>query len=128
MRITDQYTAEESSSCLIAHNKFPFFLHRDEASTPTHKIKKYIVYESCIMDLFVVYPVCTRACDVKTRKLGTFLSVEQRCPHCEFYRHWNSQPVLGSTPARNLHLSAAVYLSGASVATHNVITAHDVIT
>ncbi len=59
-------------------------------------------------------PVCTRACDVKTRKLGTFLSVEQRCPHCEFYRHWNSQPVLGSTPAGNLHLSAAVYLSGAS--------------
>ena len=66
------------------------------------------------MELFAVCPVCTRACDVRTRKLGTFLSVEQRCPHCKFCRHWNSQPVLGSTPAGNLHLSAAVYLSGAS--------------
>lgn len=85
-----------------------------ESSTPTHKIKKYIVYESCIMELFAACPVCTWACDVRTRNLGTFLSVEQRCPHCEFCRHWNSQPILGSTPAGNLHLSAAVYLSGAS--------------
>ncbi|KAM8755816.1 uncharacterized protein AB9X84_009227 [Acanthopagrus schlegelii] len=85
-----------------------------ESSTPTHKSRKYIVYESCIMELFAACPVCTRACDVRTRKLGTFLSVEQRCPHCKFCRHWNSQPVLGSTPAGNLHLSAAVYLSGAS--------------
>ncbi|XP_074543284.1 uncharacterized protein LOC141803222 [Halichoeres trimaculatus] len=86
----------------------------DAAPTPSHKERKYIVFESCIMQLFAVCPVCTRACDVKTQKLGTFLSVEQRCPHCEFDRRWNSQPVLGSTPAGNLHLSAAVYLSGAS--------------
>ena len=59
-------------------------------------------------------PVCTRACDVKTRKMGTFLSVAQRCPHCDYNRQWNSQPVLGSTPAGNLHLSAAIYLSGSS--------------
>ncbi|XP_029946095.1 uncharacterized protein LOC115387508 isoform X2 [Salarias fasciatus] len=86
----------------------------DEASTPSHKIQKYIVYESCLLELFAVCPVCMRVCEVKTRKLGTFLSVEQRCPRCEFYRQWKSQPVLGSTPAGNLHLSAAVYLSGAS--------------
>uniref|UniRef100_A0A671XVK2 THAP-type domain-containing protein n=1 Tax=Sparus aurata TaxID=8175 RepID=A0A671XVK2_SPAAU len=85
-----------------------------ESSTPTHKSRKYIVYESCIMELFAACPVCTRACDVRTRRLGTFLSVEQRCPQCKFCRHWNSQPILGSTPAGNLHLSAAVYLSGAS--------------
>ncbi|KAM4580131.1 uncharacterized protein PAE49_005126 [Odontesthes bonariensis] len=66
------------------------------------------------MQLFNACPVCTRACDVKTQRLGTFLSVKQRCPHCTFRRQWNSQPILGSTPAGNLHLSAAVYLSGAS--------------
>lgn len=97
----------------VLQHIFPFS-YRDDASTPTHQIKKYIVYESSLMELFAVCPVCTRACDVKTRKMGTFLSVEQRCPHCEYHRQWNSQPILGSTPAGNLHLSAAVYLSGAS--------------
>ncbi|XP_034539013.1 uncharacterized protein LOC117812396 isoform X2 [Notolabrus celidotus] len=86
----------------------------DETSTPTHKTKKYIVYETSLMELFEVCPVCTRVCDVRTQRLGTFLSVEQRCPHCDFLRRWNSQPIVGSTPAGNLHLSAAVYLSGAS--------------
>jgi hypothetical protein len=73
-----------------------------------------MVYESCIMELFNACPVCTRACEVTTQRLGTFLSVKQQCPHCTFGRRWNSQPILGSTPAGNLHLSAAVYLSGAS--------------
>ncbi|XP_039550333.1 uncharacterized protein LOC120495031 isoform X2 [Pimephales promelas] len=86
----------------------------DDSSTPTHNSNKYIVYENCIMDLFNFCPVCTRACDVKTQRLGTFLSVKQRCPNCTFSRHWNSQPIHGSVPAGNLHLSAAVYLSGAS--------------
>ncbi len=54
------------------------------------------------------------ACDVRTQRLGTFLSVKQRCPHCTFRRDWNSQPILGSVPSGNLHLSAAMYLSGAS--------------
>ncbi|XP_038158943.1 uncharacterized protein LOC119795164 [Cyprinodon tularosa] len=86
----------------------------EDPSTPVHNLKKYIVYESCIMELFVVCPACMRLCDVRTHRRGTFLSVEQRCPHCEFYRQWNSQPLLGSTPAGDLQLSAAVYLSGAS--------------
>lgn len=74
----------------------------------------FIVYESCIMELFRSCPLCTRSCDVSTHRLGTFLSVKQHCLHCLHTRHWNSQPVLGSTPAGNLQLSAAVYLSGAS--------------
>ncbi|XP_077419660.1 uncharacterized protein LOC144050370 [Vanacampus margaritifer] len=86
----------------------------DDRSTPTHQMKKYIVYESNLMELFAACRVCARACHLKTRKMGTFLSVEQQCPHCEYRRQWNSQPVIGSTPAGNLHLSAAIYLSGAS--------------
>ncbi|XP_059389292.1 uncharacterized protein LOC132122840 isoform X2 [Carassius carassius] len=89
-------------------------LKSENSSTPTHNSKKYIVYESCIMELFNVCPVCTRACDVRTQRLGTFLSVKQWCPRCTFTRHWSSQPVIGSVPSGNLHLSAAVYLSGAS--------------
>ncbi|XP_056439643.1 uncharacterized protein LOC130376789 isoform X1 [Gadus chalcogrammus] len=89
-------------------------LKSEDSSTATPNGKKYMVYESCIMELFNACPVCTRACEVTTQRLGTFLSVKQQCPHCTFGRRWNSQPILGSTPAGNLHLSAAVYLSGAS--------------
>uniref|UniRef100_A0A8P4G5H1 THAP-type domain-containing protein n=1 Tax=Dicentrarchus labrax TaxID=13489 RepID=A0A8P4G5H1_DICLA len=85
-----------------------------ESSTPVHKTPTYIVYENCLMELFQVCPVCQRECDMQKRRLGTFLSVEQRCPHCEFYRKWNSQPLVGSTPAGNLQLSTAVYATGAS--------------
>ncbi|XP_037649668.1 uncharacterized protein LOC119502670 [Sebastes umbrosus] len=66
------------------------------------------------MDLFRDCPVCHRVCDIKTRRIGTFLSVDQLCPHCQYSRHWDSQPIVGSTPAGNLQLSTAVYVSGAS--------------
>lgn len=87
---------------------------RAQASSPVQNIRKYIVYETCIMELFEVCPVCQRSCHVRSQKLGTFLRVEQLCHHCHFSRKWNSQPIMGSTPAGNLHLSAAVYLCGAS--------------
>ncbi|XP_033959402.1 uncharacterized protein [Pseudochaenichthys georgianus] len=85
-----------------------------QAPKPPHKINTYIVYETCLMELFEVCPVCRRVCDVQTTKMGTFISVQQLCPHCQFARHWNSQPILGSTPAGNLQLSAATYVNGLS--------------
>lgn len=85
--------------------------------TPIHKISKYIVYESCLLELFEVCPRCGRAARPRTRTVGTFLRVEQDCPHCGFSRTWNSQPVIGSVPAGNLQLTAAVYTSGASFCT-----------
>ncbi|XP_031418465.1 uncharacterized protein LOC105908557 isoform X2 [Clupea harengus] len=85
-----------------------------ESSNPVHKTPTYIVYENCLLELFEVCPVCRRVTDVRTRRVGTFLSVEQKCPHCQFYRKWNSQPLLGSTPVGNIQLSAAVYATGAS--------------
>ncbi|XP_039541035.1 uncharacterized protein LOC120488385 isoform X2 [Pimephales promelas] len=88
-----------------------------QASSPIQKISKYIVYETCIMELFEMCPVCHRSCQIRSQRIGTFLRVEQLCHHCQFTRKWSSQPILGSTPAGNLHLSAAVYLSGASFVT-----------
>ncbi|XP_077102145.1 uncharacterized protein LOC143753562 isoform X5 [Siphateles boraxobius] len=85
-----------------------------QASCPIHTIRKYIVYENCIMELFEVCPVCKRSCSVRSQRIATFIRVEQLCKNCQYSRKWNSQPVLGSTPAGNLHISAAVYLCGAS--------------
>nr|XP_055059811.1 uncharacterized protein LOC129443335 [Misgurnus anguillicaudatus] len=87
----------------------------DMASTPIHEVRKYIVYETCIMELFKVCPVCKHPCTIQTRQLGTFISVVQQCPHCEYRRTWDSQPLLNNTtPAGNVQLSVAVYVSGAS--------------
>ncbi|KAA0705258.1 hypothetical protein E1301_Tti019534 [Triplophysa tibetana] len=88
-----------------------------QASIPVQNIRKYIVYETCIMELFESCPVCQRRCDVRSQTHGTFLRVDQVCQHCNFSRKWNSQPIMGSTPAGNIHLSCAVYLCGASYIT-----------
>nr|XP_055069990.1 uncharacterized protein LOC129450961 [Misgurnus anguillicaudatus] len=85
-----------------------------ENSASTHKISTYIVYENCLLDLFELCPRCQHHSNLKTRTMGTHLIVEQNCPRCEFSRIWHSQPIIGSTPAGNLQLTAAVYISGGS--------------
>lgn len=91
-----------------------YYSNRTESSKPAHKTAAYIVYENCLLQLFEQCPVCQGVASVRRRRVGTFLAVEQRCPHCDFFRKWNSQPVVGSTPAGNLQLSVAVYSNGAS--------------
>lgn len=67
--------------------------HIMDPSTPTYKMPTYTVYEKCLLELFEVCPVCQRGTRVETKTVGTFLCVEQRCPHCDFLRIWNSQPL-----------------------------------
>ncbi|XDV25389.1 hypothetical protein PO909_029312 [Leuciscus waleckii] len=119
----EEDTLKECSSILTAQETDVTFNHTSitepkgllaQASSPVQNISKYIVYETCIMELFELCPVCQRSCHVRSQRLGTFLRVEQLCHHCQFSRKWNSQPIMGCTPAGNLHLSAAVYLCGAS--------------
>uniref|UniRef100_A0A1A7YS46 Zgc:123060 n=1 Tax=Iconisemion striatum TaxID=60296 RepID=A0A1A7YS46_9TELE len=66
------------------------------------------------MELFETCPVCSRVSEVKTYRRGTFLSVHQKCHHCNFSKKWKSQPVMGSTPVGNIQLSAAIYFTGSS--------------
>ncbi|XDV48298.1 hypothetical protein PO909_017735 [Leuciscus waleckii] len=78
-------------------------------------MRKLLVFEECLLELFEKCPVCTQVCEVQTRLRGTFMEVWQRCPHCQYQRRWKSQSVIGnSTPAGNLQLSTAIYVSGAS--------------
>ncbi|XP_059926281.1 uncharacterized protein LOC132471191 isoform X1 [Gadus macrocephalus] len=103
------YDSEDSVTALTEST-----VMSDAESTSKHEIRKYIVYETCLMELFDVCAVCKCVCAVKTKRLGTFISVEQLCEYCEYSRIWKSQPLLDNTPAGNLQLSAAVYISGAS--------------
>uniref|UniRef100_A0A9J8DC12 Uncharacterized protein n=1 Tax=Cyprinus carpio carpio TaxID=630221 RepID=A0A9J8DC12_CYPCA len=88
--------------------------HSMYTSKASHEDTKYIVFENCLFELFETCPVCSRACNIQPRSNGTFLAIDQRCPHCEYFRQWKSQPCVGSTPVGNLQLSASLYFSGAS--------------
>nr|XP_055062763.1 uncharacterized protein LOC129445807 [Misgurnus anguillicaudatus] len=76
--------------------------------------KKYVVFESCLRDLFDICPLCRRKCDVRQRQQGTFVAFSQLCSNCSYNKQWNSQPIVGSTPTGNLLLSAATYFTGNS--------------
>lgn len=75
---------------------------------------KYIVFEQCLLSLFENCPQCASVCKVQHYRRGTFIAVTQDCPRCTFYRQWRSQPLVGSIPAGDLQLSAAILFSGAS--------------
>ncbi|XP_030269578.1 uncharacterized protein LOC115579945 isoform X2 [Sparus aurata] len=110
------YNPEESVTLLTKstdESEDPSTTHGEPLST--HKIRKLLVFETCLMELFEKRPVCSRVCDIKKNIRGTFFAIVQRCPHCLYQRRWKSQPVIGhSTPAGNLQLSAAIYFCGAS--------------
>ncbi|XP_041939471.1 uncharacterized protein LOC121700526 isoform X1 [Alosa sapidissima] len=80
----------------------------------THDEEKYIVFESCLKQLFENCPVCKKGCNLQRRRMGTYVAFTQRCPHCSYFREWESQPMVGSTPVGNLQLSAATYFTGTS--------------
>lgn len=79
-----------------------------------HKDKKYIVHEEQLLGLFRRCPVCSSCCTVDTMTIGTLLQVTQRCPRCEHYNEWSSQPMVNSVPAGDLQLCAAVLFTGSS--------------
>ncbi|CAM4572641.1 unnamed protein product [Leuciscus chuanchicus] len=83
-------------------------------SKASHEDTKYIVFENFLLELFETCPVCSRDSNIQPRSNGTFLAIDQLCPHCEYFRQWKSQPCVGSTPVGNLQLSASLYFSGAS--------------
>ncbi|KAK0145629.1 hypothetical protein N1851_015461 [Merluccius polli] len=91
----------------------PFVSNSDSSSTG-YKHSKYIVFEKNLMELFETCPVCSRMSDVRTYRRGTFLSIDQKCHHCQFSKQWKSQPVIGSTSVGNIQLSASIYFTGSS--------------
>ncbi|KAJ0002311.1 hypothetical protein NQD34_002107 [Periophthalmus magnuspinnatus] len=46
--------------------------------------------------------------------MGTYVSFDQYCSHCNYSRDWKSQPLVGSTPLGNFQMSAAIYFTGLS--------------
>ncbi|XP_042614665.1 uncharacterized protein LOC109110689 isoform X2 [Cyprinus carpio] len=114
------HTAVASSTPLKTSSKRPCLdLEEDEdtlqeCSSILTSQETDVTFNPAEADTSITEPKDLSSCHIRSQRIGTFLRVEQLCHHCQFSRKWNSQPILGSTPAGNLHLSAAVYLSGAS--------------
>uniref|UniRef100_A0A672JS98 Uncharacterized protein n=1 Tax=Sinocyclocheilus grahami TaxID=75366 RepID=A0A672JS98_SINGR len=102
---------------LICNKSFfvVFFVNRAPTKIQQDMVK-YLVDEECLLDLFKICSTCSRVCKVVTFVKVTFLSVTQKCLQqcCSYNRQWKSQPLLGSYPAGNLHLSAAFYYTYSS--------------
>ena len=78
-----------------------------------HEEDEYIVYKSCIWELFKMCTTCSRPSDVTIiNTVGTFISTKQSCFHCMYSQVWSSQSKINRIPAGNLLLSAAISFSG----------------
>lgn len=91
--------------------------HRSEedihSSSPPHKQRCYIVFESALMFLFSMCSYCRgRSTKVSKTMVGTFLRITQKCFRCGYNFIWESQPHIGTTPAGNILTSAAILYSG----------------
>jgi len=96
---------------------------KTESGMPGHCSAKYIVYKSSLSDIFCQCSICHHSCSVNWHEIGTFVSVTQTCSNCDYTRKWNSQPMINNIPAGNLHLSAALYFSGASFSKFHQVAA-----
>lgn len=75
--------------------------------------RKFIVFESALLELFNYCRTCYARCESTTSTDGTSLKVTTLC--CVGHKNtWNSQPVINSKPAGNVLLSAAILFSGES--------------
>lgn len=88
-------------------------------TTPLHLEDKFIVFDSCLKQLFKFChcPNCGSQ-DITTtlnnKNLGTMIIVTIHCSSCLKQTPWHSQPYIGDTPAGNIFLSASILFSGAT--------------
>lgn len=88
---------------------------RDPTYEPPHKERKFIVFETALIQLFTVCFTCFST-NVKApviKVTGSFISVLQTCLACGKKFWWSSQPMIGNIPAGNILLSASILFAGA---------------
>ena len=100
---------------------FLFFRETHSESALPHVEPKYIVFETCLLELFRICPLCNgEAVGEVNHVKGSLVVIKQRCVHqpsCGYTRQWYSQPFIADLPAGNLLLSAGILFAGAPVKT-----------
>ena len=97
----------------ISPFKFGYGSRYGEKNCTPATQRKYIVFESQLLDLFKTCPSCSSPslADIK-QIVGSMVKIHQSCGICGFSRIWDSQPSIGAVPAGNLLMSAAILFSG----------------
>ena len=71
-----------------------------------------LCFESALMLLFTVCSCCRSGCtSVSKTVIGSFLGITQSCSRCGYWFIWESQPLIGGTPAGNILTSRAILYS-----------------
>jgi hypothetical protein len=108
---SDSDNDDEQSASNAANRKSPVTSISSECMIES----KYIVYEAMLMSLFTVCLMCKNATQGVVKFIvGSMVAIEQSCSSCHFHRLWRSQPYIGSFPAGNIQMSAAILFSGSS--------------
>ena len=109
-----------SSSCEEASDDDKRKENVDDEDLSLHKEKKFIVFHSQLKELLslVRCPNCggmdTEASLSKTSGTMAFFLIS--CANCSYVYTWRTQPYVGSHPAGNIVMSAAVLFAGAGIA------------
>ncbi|CAN8023127.1 unnamed protein product [Ixodes persulcatus] len=83
---------------------------------PPEGERQFLVFESCLRELFSTCQECSRPCNTTITPLGTLIKVKSICP-LKHERIWNSQPLMNGRAAENILLSSHLLFSGSSVTT-----------
>ncbi|XP_064455590.1 uncharacterized protein LOC135366697 isoform X2 [Ornithodoros turicata] len=75
--------------------------------------RKFMVFESCLLQLFRACSTCSAVCDNTVSRCGTMITVRSACPN-NHTRTWSSQPLVNGRAAGNILLAGAVLFSGLS--------------
>ncbi|KAG0418334.1 hypothetical protein HPB47_004941 [Ixodes persulcatus] len=86
------------------------------ASSPPapEKERQFLVFESCLRELFRTCQECSRPCQNDITSQGTLITVVSICP-LEHVRKWSSQPIINGRGAGNILLTSHLLFSGAQV-------------
>ncbi|XP_064461908.1 uncharacterized protein LOC135372144 [Ornithodoros turicata] len=88
---------------------------REDSNVPLHAEKKYVVFESCLLQLLQECKTCHTPAKTTLSSEGTFLTASSVCSNGHQHT-WTSQPMINGKAAGNLLLSAAILFSGSSPA------------
>ncbi|XP_064476231.1 uncharacterized protein LOC135390200 [Ornithodoros turicata] len=88
-------------------------LEETQSETKLYEEPKYIVFESCLTELFKTCRECFQPCRCSFTTSGTLVTVLAECHQGHTFQ-WTSQPHIGKKAAGNALLSAALLYSGSS--------------
>ena len=91
------------------------FIFREEDSSTFENEQKFIVFQSCLLELFKVCPICSGEAQASVKQVqATLVTIHQWCldPDCQFQRTWFNEPFVRSMPVCNLLMSASILMSG----------------